>query len=272
MTVRVALLLLAASAAISGAAEPSLRTVLSRVERYVERYEPALSTLVAREHYVQIVPPSGTRSGQRRTLVSDFLFFRLPGNNAPWLGFRDVLEVDGQPLENQGDWLREIVASPESAERRALAMARENARYNIGRFMRTVNVPICVVAWMHPRIRDRFSFKQAGEEPIDGTRTWRIEYTEKRKPTLVRTPDGSYVMSSGRIWVDPENGRVLQTELRNTLGDLAVTIQVRFVANDTFGVLVPSRMREAYDDGVDRLETEAVYSDYRRFTTGARIR
>jgi hypothetical protein len=253
-------------------ADPSLRTVLSRVERYVEGYESALSTLVARERYIQLQPAPGGAGGHIRTLVSDFLFFRLPGRDGPWLGFRDVLDVDGTPIERQGERLRDIVGSPETAESRAMSMARENARFNIGRFMRTVNVPVCVVAWMHPRIRDRFSFTHTGDEEMQGVRAWRIEFREKGNPTIVRTPEGRNVKSTGRIWVDPADGRILQTELQNALDALRVTILVQFQKHDEFGVMVPSRMQERFDDGVDRLETEAVYSDYRRFTATARIK
>jgi hypothetical protein len=249
-----------------------LKTVLSRVERYVEGYERSLSTLVARERYVQKVPAPPGQMGLIRTLVSDFLFFRLPGRDGPWLGFRDVLEVDGTPVAHQGEWLREIVASPERAEARAMAMARENGRYNIGRFARTVNVPVCVVGWMHPRMRDGFNFKQAGDQDIDGVRVWRIEFAEKRGHAIVRTPDGRGVKSTGRVFVNPATGEILQTEQQNTLDALQVTIQVRFRSHPEFGILVPIRMTERYDDGRDRLDTEAEYSEYRRFTATARIK
>jgi len=253
-------------------ADPSLKTVLSRVERYVEGYEALLSTLVARERYVQKVPAPPGQTGQIRTLVSDFLFFRLPGKDGPWLGFRDVLEVDGTALEHQGERLREIVASPERAEARAMAMTRESTRFNIGRFSRTVNVPVCVVGWMHPRMRDAFTFRQAGELDVDGVRAWRVAFTEKRGHAIVRTPEGLGVKSSGVILVNPATGEILQTEQQNTLGPLHVTIQVQFRPHQEFGILVPVRMIERYDDGTDRLETEAVYSEYRRFTATARIR
>jgi hypothetical protein len=246
--------------------------VLSRVEQYVERYEGELSTLVARERYVQTVPPSPDRAGRVRTLSSDFLFFRSPGRFGPWLGFRDVLEVDGNPIERQGERLREIVASPDSAESRAMTMALENARYNIGRFTRTVNVPVCVVGWMHKDMRDRFSFKHEGEDDLAGVRAWRIAFREKERPTIVRTPEGRSVVSTGRIWVDPADGRIIRTEQQNAIDKLRVTILVDFVQHAGLGLLVPSRMQERFDDGADRLETEAIYSDYRRFTATARIR
>ncbi len=252
--------------------EPSLRTVLARLERYVVSYEQGLSSMVAIERYVQ------TQSGsagvdQTRTLVSDFLFLRLPGEDGPWLGLREVLEVDGQPIGNHAERLREIVAaSPQDARVRAMAMARENARYNIGPVVRTVNVPVGVIAWMHPRLRNRFTFEQQADEIVEGVRAWRIAFAERGGPTIVRTPAGRNVRSSGRIWVDPTDGRVLRTELTNTLGGLRVTITVAFTMNREFGVLVPSRMTERYEDGAVQLMTGAEYSNFRRFGVTTTIR
>jgi hypothetical protein len=253
-------------------ANPSLRTVLSRVESYVERYEGDLSSLVAKERYVQTVSARTAPPSETRTLVSDFLFFRSPGRFGPWLGFRDVLEVDGAPVARQGERLRDIVASPDGAESRAMAMALENGRYNIGRFARTVNVPVCVVGWMHKDMRDRFSFKHEGAEEIIGVKAWRIAFREKDRPTIVRTPEGRSVVSTGRIWVDPEDGRIVRTEQQHALDRLRVTILVQFQKHDELRLLVPSLMQERFDDGVDRLDTEAIYSDYRRFTATARIK
>ena len=153
-----------------------------------------------------------------------------------------------------------------------MKMARESARYNIGPFVRTVNVPVCVVAWMHPRMRDRFSFKKAGDEDLDGVRAWRVEFKEKDWPTIIHTPEGRPVVSTGHVWVDPSNGRVLQTEQQNTVGSLRVTIDVWFQPHDELGLLVPVRMTERYAVGGERLDTEATYPDYRRFTATARIR
>ena len=72
--------------------------------------------------------------------------------------------------------------------------------------------------------------------------------------------------------VDPSNGRILQTEEAHTPGALRVKIVVEFRPNADFGILVPARMTEQYLDNYGRLETEAVYSNYRRFGVTTRIR
>jgi hypothetical protein len=251
---------------------PALKTVLGRVERYVVAYESDLSTLVARERYLQSAKAFSGDSDEARTLISDFLFLRLPGADGPWLGFRDVLEVDGLRVARREERLHEIVASPENAATRAFTMSRESARYNIGTLQRTINVPVCVLGWMHPRLRGQFEFKAAGDEEIAGVQTLRIAFNERKRPTIVRSPEFKDIVSFGHIWVDPTDGRVLQTEQQNRTGSLSVTIRVQFQMNQDFGILVPSRMTELYEDVQRRLETEALYSDYRRFGVTARIK
>lgn len=272
---KIALALFAASVAVAGgvsAETPSLKTVLQRVERYVVAYESELSSLVARERYVQTVKAFRGEAEAARTLTSDFLFLRLPGVDGPWLGFRDVIEVNGHAVERHEERLREIVAGSADNASRAWAMSRESARYNIGRLERTVNVPVGVLGWMHPRLRERFEFRQSGEEDTAGVRAWRIAFKERRRPTIIRTPDHKNFESSGFIWVDPADGRLLQTQQENKRDGLQVTIRVEFAPNTAFGMLLPSRMTERYEDGVGSLQTEAVYTEYRRFGVTAKIK
>jgi hypothetical protein len=269
----VAAALASSPAAREGGEAPSLKTVVERIGRYVDAYEPDLSTLVARERYTQTVRGFRQDPPRDRTLISDFLFLRLPGRDGPWLGFRDVIEVDGKPVERHEERLREIVgSSPGDAAYRAFQMSRESSLYNIGSLQRTVNVPVCVLGWMHPRLQDRFSFERDGLESVGGVSAWRIRFRERKEPTIVRDHLGKNVSSSGYVWVDPTDGRILQTEQLHSRGVLRVRIQVYFERNADFGILVPSRMLEQYLDNYGRLETEAVYSNYRRFGVTTRIR
>jgi hypothetical protein len=284
-TIGIVLSVLLCSCAVSAAAArpsspSSLQALLSRLERYVAAYEPALSYLVAREHFVQRLvrepasptPEPRTRESRRET-VSDYLFLRLPGEDGPWLGIRDVLEMDGVRMTPPTERLQEITsAAPASVRRQAEAMARENARYNLGPVYRTVNVPTAVLSWMHPQFRSRFSFRKVAEEDMSGLRVWKLVFSERRRPTIVRTPQGRHVVSKGHIWVDPADGRLLRSELSNEIGSLAVSIEVQFARDERFDMLLPVSMKERYADGDMVLETEARYSDYRRFDVNTRIR
>ena len=251
----------------------SLDTVLQRCEQYVLEYEPQVSRVVAREEYAQKLYVDRRPGYRSRQLVSDFLFLRLPGRRGSWLGIRDVLQVDG--VEVGGDRrLEEAAAGGTPAEIESLAhkYAHENARYNLGGFVRTVNVPFVVLSWLHPGFRGQFDFDEAGVEEIEGVEVWRVDFKEDERPTIIRTPDGDDVVSRGTIWIDPETGRILQTELRNRPGALAATIRVRFAWNEPLGIMVPVSMHERYTERRGTLEAEAAYSNFRRFDVLTRIR
>ena len=244
---------------------PTLDTVLRRTEQYVVDYEPQVSRVVAREKYAQKLHIEGRPGYQSRRLVSEFLFLRLPGRRGSWLGIREVLEVDGVEVSSSRRLSAARAASPVAIERLAHELAFENARYNLGGFQRTVNVPFVVLSWLHPGFRGQFAFERSGLEDIDGTRVWRVEFDERERPTIIRTPDGDDVVSRGTIWLDPDTGRVLQTELHNRPGALGATIRVRFAWNEPLGIMVPILMRERDTERRGTLEGEAPYSDFRRF-------
>lgn len=251
---------------------PPLDSVLRRAGQYVVDYEPQISRVVAREEYVQKLLVERRGGYESRRLVSDFLFLRLPGRRGSWLGIREVLEVDGLPVSGSGRIDAAAAASPADIERLAHVLAFENAKYNIGGFQRTVNVPFVVLSWLHPGFRDQFKFRSAGVERMDGIDASRLEFEERERPTIIRTPDGEDVVSRGTIWLDPDSGRVLRTELRNRPKPIAATIGVRFAWHEPLGIMVPISMRERYTERRGTLECEASYSDFRRFDVVSTIR
>ena len=258
---------------LASPAQPaSLETVLRRAEQYVVDYEPQISRVVAREEYVQKLVVERRPGHESRRLVSDFLFLRLPGRRGSWLGIREVLEVDGLPVSGSGRIDAAAGASPADIEGLAHALAFENAKYNIGGFQRTVNVPFVVLSWLHPGFRDQFKFRSAGVERMDGIDASRVEFEERDRPTIIRTPDGEDVVSRGTIWLDPDTGRVLRTELRNRPKPIGATIGVRFAWHEALGIMVPVSMHERYTERRGTLECEATYSNFRRFDVVSTIR
>src|SRR4030095_6613963 len=70
---------------------PSFGDVMGRVAEYLKAYGREYSATVATERYEQA---DGARSVM---LESEFGIMKLAGN-AQWLGFRDVVSVDGKPV------------------------------------------------------------------------------------------------------------------------------------------------------------------------------
>jgi len=253
------------------AASPSLEDVVERLDRYLAAYEPRLSAVVADEEYEQWL--SGfVLSGPRpmRILQSEFLFTRLP-NGAPWTGFRDTVTVDGHPVRDRDAGLQQLVADgSDGALEQAARIVAENARYNLGDgfAFRTINTPTLTLDFFHPTHRSQVSFRKRGEETIDGTRVWKIDFVE-RPPSMIRTPAGREQKTRGSVWVNPLSGAIARTLLNVVISptsEAKITVEYRDQA--ALGFAAPYEMRESYRPGV---EGRARYAHFRKFETSVRI-
>lgn len=90
----VLLLVLATRALL--AQDLTLNVVLTRLHQYLRDYAELLPATIAIERYNQRV---GAR--ERVELESEFGIVRVP-NNPQWLGFRDVMRVNGKAVESRG--------------------------------------------------------------------------------------------------------------------------------------------------------------------------
>jgi len=101
-----------------------------------------------------------------------------------------------------------------SAYEEALAIMRENAKYNIGDVYRTINLPLQALDLLHPQYRTRFDFKAAGRERVGGQEAAIVAFQERSTPTtLVSDGFGGELLARGRVWIEPTSGAVLRTEL-----------------------------------------------------------
>jgi hypothetical protein len=248
--------------------------MLKRSASYVEQYHRQLEAIVAEERYVQRSSTTGS-SAVSRTLRSDFML--LPGGSGEpaWFAFRDVFEVDGEAVErSRGRLERWLAGSRSGFMHKARALALEQARYNIGPIVRTINVPTLALEILMPHRQDRFRFRQQGTERIDGTDVRVVTFEERRRPTLIRTPEGRDLPASGRVWIEPSSARVVRTELRTgeTGRDhVEATIRVTYTYIPRLELWLPAEMQERYAGRGTEILCTATYSNFRRFETDARI-
>lgn len=253
------------------AREPSLKIVLARAGDYVSSYHLAMTTVIAEERYAQTLvtrTADGADATSTRTLVSDFVIVTTESDQ-PWMAFRDVLEVDGKPVRDRDNRMQQLFASGADIDR-ALAVNRESARYNLGTIVRTINTPTVALDFLLPDAQRRFSFHRAanrGNAAEAGT--WEITFSERDHPTIIKTPGGRDVVARGSFVIDPLDGRVARTTL-NLMG-VRATINVDYAFEPRLQVAVPVKMTESYQMPQETLEAVAVYSNYRRFETAARI-
>jgi hypothetical protein len=265
--------------------DATLETVLDRSAAYVEDYRRILGGVIAEEAYLQ------EYSDASRRTVSDLLLFSSPELSQPWLAFRDVLSVDGVPVADREARLRDLLReTPEVSAERWERLVAESARFNIGPIFRNVNAPTMALQFLTSGDQARSSFDATGEDPVEGTAAWMVDFQERTGPALIRGREGRELFAHGRVWIEPETGRVMQTDLRTIdqtlipLGaqgavpaELSTRVVVVYAANAALDLWLPTRMTEIYrldevlpsrSAGLHRkieIHGEAVYSNYRRF-------
>jgi len=252
-----AALVLATPPAGRGAEEPSVADLLASAGNYVERYEDSFRVVVAEEVYVQRLRASpGGVVQETRQLHSDVVFVRTPGAALPWWLLRDVFEVDGRAVRGRERRLEKLlVGGPADGLERARAIADEGARFNLGRGFRNYNVPVLVLAFLHPSLQPRFSFERKGRDTIEGRRFVEIAFREVGGPTVIRGPDSHPDLPvSGRVWVhEGLDGTIARTELLLEVpGDgvtTRATLATEYRPNEPLSLWVPTEMG-------DRLQIE----------------
>ena len=250
-------LLAFASGTATAASEPPLDRLLHSAGEYVLAWEDAFRVVVAEEMYVQRLRASpGGPVQATRQLGSDVVFVRAPDTALPWWLLRDVYEVDGKAVrDRQARLERLLVESPTAGFERARAIADEGARFNLGRSVRNFNVPILVLAFLHPSLQPRFSFQRKGKTAIEGRSFVEIAFRELAAPSVIRGPDAHPdVLASGRVWIhDGRDGTVGRTELVLDLAGEGIrtraTLDTEYRPYRALALWVPVEMR-------DRLQTE----------------
>jgi hypothetical protein len=264
--------------------------VLRRAGAYVEEFQRQLSGIVAEETYLQEVVPflglnaRGDVRFLRRRLRSDLLLLR-PEDAVTWVQFRDVFEVDGQPVRDRKERLTTLfLDNTLSNAERVKQIRDESARYNVGRIARTMNVPVLPLAVLafssQPRFRFTVDDSSVNSRPRIGSTTlpstptfrvtaevWVVKFEERRGPTLIHTDSGRDIFSRGRFWIEPATGRVLMSEMITEDDRVRGELVVSYQSEPLLGLLVPIELRERYSEtGYKATITgEATYSNFRRF-------
>ena len=257
--------------AASAPPPPRLEDVLALASRYVAGLEEELAVLVADESYAQSLFVGRDSSARdRRSLASDVAWVPT-GDAFVWAFFRDVREVDGDPVRDREARLEQLFPSGMTlaGRERAQEILDESSRYNLGR-RRTVNSPTIALSFLHPRNQARFSFRLVGQDDKEGVATWKLRLAEKDRPTLTRTSRGEDVPARGLLWIEAGRGALVASRLEMSPRGLGpVSIETSYAPDDRMGAWLPREMREAYGNrsrsgGDERVEAVARYSAWRR--------
>jgi hypothetical protein len=279
--------ILAVAVAVAAHAQepPSLAEVLKQSAAYVDEFRRQLSGIATEEIYRQEVINTGRfvnslMTNPKRRLRSELLLVKPAGSDR-YVELRDVFEVDGAPLDNRQGRLEKLLQEPTAGSRIA-AIIDESARYNIGSVTRNINTPLMALQFLDASNQRRVEFKhvekaapvfpakqdQAFNESAVfrvSTEMWNIEFRERGRGTMIRTPGGDDLPARGRFWINPSNGSVLISEI--TLGGgVDATVTVSYQSEPLMGFLVPVEMREVYSRSGERIIGHAEYGKFRQIS------
>lgn len=258
--------------------DTSARAVVAAAAAYVTDYQRQLTFVVADERYTQqiLAQASGDAASFRPREIRGETFFLFTAPEQGWMAIRDVVEVDGRPVQDRRsplDALRTLPPSQVAAE-----FKDANARYNIGRTYRNFNEPTLSLLPLTDLHRDRFSFARRGVAREGSDVLVTLEFRERESPTLIRDLKHGRLFSRGELLVEAGTGRIRRAEIRVEGKGLRVRLTTEYALETRLGMWVPVRFREEYERGEgrdgerERIQCEAVYSNYRRFEASARIR
>jgi hypothetical protein len=209
-------------------------------------------------------------TGERR-LSSEFLLVWVPSAEV-WLGFRDVVRVDGRTLPDRGTRLLALLRRADASVLGLRALADESARFNIGPADRNINEPTLALRALDPGHASRFSIKRSGQELVGSVMTWRLDFLETARPTMIQKEKHDAPVR-GMLWVEPGAGEVIRTMLR--VDDPTTGARGRIVVDygmeGKIGLWVPRKMAENYAGGAVTVKGTAIYSNFRRFETSGRM-
>jgi hypothetical protein len=264
---------------------PSLDEVLKRAAVYVASFRSQFSAIVSEENYRQEVAYTGRLTNPllvnpRRWLRSQLLLVK-PGGTDRYVELRDVFEVDGAPLHDRQGRLEQLLRDgTASADARIHEIISASARYNIGSITRNVNTPLMALQFLDAAHQPHFQFKHvdkakpvftdARDQNINetavfhvSTEMWTLEYRERGRNTIIKTPSGARMPAHGRFWINPANGSVLISEMIVDGNGVIATITVSYQSEPLMGFMVPVEMRESYVGRDQRITGQAEYGKFR---------
>ena len=253
----------------------SLELILGRAGWYIFDFIEKFSNVVSEETYIQdssvpmqsaaLIGRTGTNS-RNRILKADFLLVSV-STAQDWVPFRDVFEVDRQPIRDRDSRLAKLFLKPsEDSLEQAHRIQDESSRYNLGNMRRTVNSPVLGIVILQADFQRRFHYSLGKMDPKVGPGVWIIDYKEEEKPSFIRGRSDLDLFAHGRVWVEAATGRLMRTEVLLDQPTLRARITTSFRFDDRFGIAVPYEMQEEYKfDNGTKVTAIATYDRFRKF-------
>lgn len=287
---------------LSQAQPPTLDLALARAATFATAFHHDCGRLIADESYVQVYSRSPSSPWMIQSLRSDFAMI-ADENLAGWHAFRDVVEVNGEPVEGHaGGRLARVLSAGPGSLAEAERIASESTRHLLFGSSGVRNAPPVALLVLLPAQQPRFTFARRGDRRVGEISAWVVRFEEIRGPGFFKDTTGRDLPITGEFWIDPHTGIVLRSQLvieggapsrlagRTTGNDLAanpgnprISVEVFYKPDPALAMTVPVEMRETFSHDVmtqtggpqidslsavhftrEELASVATYTHYRR--------
>ncbi len=283
--------------------DPALQAILDKAGAYAKQYRRSCRDLVAEEKMTQREFDKKGKVKDQRSFLSDYFFVTLPSDPSSVMEVRDIKEIDGKPVRRKERGLLELFEKKSSsAGEEAERLAKESTKYNLGR-KRYTNMVNFGLFFLLPEYQGKIAYQCVTSQGALQDDVIVLQFREETEQTALRavTPFGRYpIPSSGQIWLTLREARVLKIEFSFREDQKFYSVAGRYVSEyqaGSDGLLVPVHFQEylyqitPVDQGFpipkDRsggrvsspkeeslrviLQSEATYSNFRRFSTDVKI-
>ena len=234
------------SRAAQRAADPTVAQLLAAAGRYVATYESSFGAVVAEERHQQSTNgPAKPQPGEppsRRASIGDVLMFNSGG--AGWMAFRTLDVLDNAELPGAKRRLDALAADPTPGALAEIMRSTQAIEWlAIGGIPRAPAIPTAGLAYLRASRQPLGIFEFDGMKTIDGVRVGLLKYIQR---PAARTTDADDFAITGRFWIEPESGRVVQTELTITSATYENKVEVQYASRPGIDFWVPVRMFEQH--------------------------
>ncbi len=218
---------------------PSPEDLLTLEAKYLTGYAERLGAVGADEEFTQIDMGSG-RMGTPRRVNSSVVWLGLSGGSID--GFRDAVAIDRAPLRPKDDRLMALFQSPTTSSRDAAHQMTENAvTQYLDPNLHALDQPMLALDFLRAANQERSTYKVEGMKNLKGAQLAVLRFTEKKGPQpIIPTPVKS--AAAGRLWIDPADGTVHQSELTLNSDSFSQKVTVTYGANAETSLWLPVEM------------------------------
>ncbi|HEY2432336.1 MAG TPA: hypothetical protein VGI12_06645 [Vicinamibacterales bacterium] len=217
---------------------PSATDLLTVVGNYLTGYADRLGAVGADEEFTQIDIGSGRMGTPRRVNCSVVWLGRSGGVLD---GFRDVVALDRAPIRPKDDRLMALFQSPTTTSRSSAHEMTESAvAQYLDPNLHALDQAMLALDFLRPENQERSTYKVEGLKNLKGTQVAVLRFTEKKGQPLVQTPEKT--PANGRLWIDPTDGTVRQTELMLAGDTYNQKVTVTYAANPATSLWLPVEM------------------------------